>query len=448
MAANSISIATHRQMPLTQLSDELLCDIFSKLEFADLQRLLLVSTATQRMADDDQIRKKIFKQDFPAKKQIEAVVIKTLFEKRNIPFVALENLPWKDQYRYAYQLARNLKKDIYMHESVEGYKSAIRCLQDKGRYICSGSSKGTVFIRDLHDPQFYKILKSDQGQFCLSEDCLISTENNSLFIWSAVNGFAQALQSMKCGEGKILRFQLEGDYLFANNFQGTLKIWKRDLERNFTEVFSIEDVRQFHLGKEYLFTVNVDATVCIWKKTDEGTFHSFQIIEDPSASNRNPFSIHYSDGHFISISTDGGIKNWKVDEKGVFVKLQTIKPLGINRVSCCAVKGDVIVLGFANGELRVHKKNKKGCFSQIQFDCRHRQKIEAIRLKQGYLITGCRDGTAIVWEKTKKGKFEKIRCFGKPGKSTVTCVQAGGGSFSVGYANGTIQTWDYTEGLG
>jgi len=83
-------------------------------------------------------------------------------------------------------------------------------------------------------------------------------------------------------------------------------------------------------------------------------FDPAQTIEDPSPSKRTSFSAHYSDGTLITLSAYAGIKSWKVDESGRFVKLQTIKPLDlVFPISCYTAKGNLIILGFVNGYLRI-----------------------------------------------------------------------------------------------
>jgi WD40 repeat protein len=439
-------------MSLIQCPEELLLNIFSRLKITDLQHLLSVCTKTKRIAENEQLREKIFIRDFPVRKQIKAIVIKTLLEKKNIQLpanVRLENLSWKDQYRYAYQIATNLREQTCKQEYyVGGHNRSINCLKSMGRYIFSGSEDGIVVIRDLHDSAKNRILRSDQGFFSVNGNYLVLIQNDSLFVMSSDDGYSNILQSLRCGGNALRGFQLIGDYLFANNFQKTLKIWKIDCDRNFIEILSIEGVRKFYCTKKYLFTINMDSTISIWKKNEKGMFDPAQTIEDPSPSKWTSFSAHYSDGTLITLSSDGGIKSWKVDENGRFVKLQTIKPIDLAfPVSCYVAKGNLIILGFVNGCLRILKKNKNGLFAQIQYDGRHTTRIEDIQLKGANLITGCLDGTAIVWEKTKEGKFREICMLGTKGEAITTCVEAYDGYFSVGYSNGTIRTWDFTDGI-
>src|ERR1700722_1213910 len=278
--------------PFLQLPEELLFNIFSRLNIVDLQHLLCASKVSQRIADGELLREKIFKRDFSPRKQLEAIFIKTLLEKRNK--INLDP-SWKNQYKYLYQFSKNLEEDyckrgyrLFKHES------SITCLKIKHQYLFSGSKEGKVVIHHLYDQNWTdKTLPSDEGYFSLNDDYFISSQEECLFVWSFWNEDFKNVQTLTCGSSEILSFRLEKEYLCANNAEGLFKVWKSESNRGFKVIFVLDSVRCFYFKKEYLFTVDFNGSLTIWKQDQKGEYEVLQKIENAAPANSQHYSVRF-----------------------------------------------------------------------------------------------------------------------------------------------------------
>jgi WD40 repeat protein len=434
------------------LPEELYENIFSRLELKDFQQLPLVSTIFKRIANDDRLRKIVFLRDFPTRKPIDVVFRNALRlkDRSEVPVSEKSDLiSWKDQYQYAFQTRAHVRKGISDVQTIKGigHKNRISCLGSKYPYFFSGSFDGRIIVHHLSDPTLRQTLNCQGGVFCLKDDYLVSKSHQDLQVKVFGKAGCEEWQTVHCDGSKILEFCLQNDLLFARGENGVLKVWKKDVEGKFHEAFSLSDVYQFHAKGDYLFAALQDGTLSILKKDGEGAFFPLQIIKDPSST--PPFLIQglgFENGHLVTVGFDGGLKNWKINEAGLFVELQSlIGTSEMDSVTHFVIKDDYAIIGFLRGGLKVFKKDENGLFNDIQTLSEHSDRINSIELEGDYLLSGSTDASAKIWEKNKEGKFDLVQTL--QGEKAVSCVHIKDFRFVLGYWDGTIQVRDFNHGI-
>jgi WD40 repeat protein len=415
------------------LPDEVvLNNIFSRLEFSDLQRTVPVCKKFKQIADNEELRKLLFEKDFPKQRPI-----------LNPAFCA------KEQYKYAYLLESNLRSNkCHLSEYPQVHEASIVHVKKYREHLITGSSDETMIISHQGSPHRWVFKEVSNGQFCISgEDLFYASHHQMIIIKKFLHGkeFLET-ESLQIDGNNIRKFYVEGDLIYAKTQTGTLQVWQKDTEGKFVKLLTLQNIHDFYAKGDDLFLATNQDTIEIWKKNKEGSFGKTQILEKVGAEEFNVSELRFEQGVLIAGCFDASFKVWKIEKKGAFRPLQTWEGDLINfldSVTAFVVKDGYMIVGCLKGELLILKKDEIGAFHQIQKLKAHTDRIRAIQFECGRLLTASLDGKAKIWLLDEKGEFKEILSWGREGKA-VLCAEIDGSHFMTGYADGSFEIRDFS----
>ncbi len=415
------------------LPDEVvLNNIFSRLEFPDLQRTVHVCKKFKQIADNEDLRKLLFEKDFL--KQVP------------VPNPAFS---WKDQYKYAYLLESNLRSNkCHLSEYPEVHQKSIVHVKKYREHLITGSSNETIIICHQGSSQRLVFKEVSKGQFCISGDDLFYASRHQMIIIKKFLDGKEFLdtESLAIDTNDINKFYVEGDLVYAKTHMGTLQVWQKDTEGKFVKLLTLENIHDFHAKGEYLFLATNQDTIEIWEKNASGNFAQNQVLEKVGAKVFNVSELRFEQGVLIAGCFDASFKVWKIDKEGSFRPLQTCEGNLIhflNTVTASVVKDGYMILGCLKGELLIFKKDEIGLFHQIQIFKAHADTIRSVQFQCGRLLTASVDGKAKIWLLDEVGKFKEIFSWGREGKAVI-CAEIDGSKFITGYADGSFEIRDFS----
>jgi WD40 repeat protein len=414
---------------ITQLPQEVLVSIFSKLSFPDLLRTSCGCHQFLQIAGDNALWELLLEKDFSHRTPI-----------------ANPSLSWKEQYQFAYLAESNLKQGKGRVSYFPLFHdSAIVCLKKRGEFLMSGSRDGKLVIShpEMACPQIFPT--TGTGKFQVEGDDLFFFHQNGIKVLTKTpkEKEYQEIDTLFIAEDQICEADYETDRVYAVAKSGTLKVWEKDLNRKFKEIFTLEEVDFIKPKDGFLFLTTEQMTLEIWKKTNEGSFHKSQVFSATCANEFQFSDLYFEKGHLYAGCFDGSFNIWKMDKEGVFHLLQSHQGTmvdSLQAVTAYAVREGTIVLGSSKGWLQVFKKDETGLFQLVQDEQVHSDRINSIALQNNRMMTASTDGTYKIWL-FKEGKFQVVVNLTRD--EGITCAEIDGDCYIAGYANGNMEIFDF-----